>query len=202
MTDRSSQREQLIEQYRNINVDYDWWDGVYDQFKADMLAVGISVDTMRFSGFYSQGDGACFTGSLDSSVTYLDHHHEGQFPMLRKLMELGGDVYVRCQHRGRYYHEYCTTFGTEADLFYNCVESHSELQDAVVAAWQDLLDKELSDFEEAVTDQWRAYMRDLYHRLEEEYDHLTSDEVVWDTIVANELDVYEEADDDEYDEAA
>jgi len=33
---------------------------------------------------------------------------------------------------------------------------------------------------------------DLYRRLEKEYDYLTSDEAVWDAIVANDLDVIEE----------
>jgi hypothetical protein len=57
----------------------------------------------------------------------------------------------------------------------------------VAYAWQTELEYELEDFEEDITEQWRTYMRDLYRKLEAEYDHLTSDEAVWDTIEANEL---------------
>jgi hypothetical protein len=202
MTVTSSQRASLIEKHRDINIHHDWWDCTYADFAEDMKVVGIHVDSVYFSGFWSQGDGACFVGSLDNALTYLDHHHQDQFPMVRKLLELGGGVYVRCRHSGRHWHQYCTEFSTEADPFHNCVESRSELQDAVVEQWQDLLDKEMSDFEEAVIDQWRTYMADLYHRLEEEYDHLTSDDAVWESIVANELDVPDEDDGEDWDEAA
>ena len=52
----------------------------------------------------------------------------------------------------------------------------------------------MGDFETAVTEQWRTYMHELYRKLEAEYEYLTSDEAVWETITANEL--IEEVDDD------
>lgn len=202
MTVTSSQRASLIEKYRNINVDYDWWDSVYDMFREDMKAVGIGVQRMYFSGFYSQGDGACFEGSLGNALTYLDHHHKDQFPMIRKLLEAGGGLYVRCEHSGRYYHENCTSFWVDADTLTGMIDQPTEFHEQVVEQWQELLEDELSDFEKAVIDQWREYMGQLYSNLEEEYDHLTSDEAVWDAIEANELDQDLEDDEDEYDEAA
>jgi len=202
MTVTSSQRASLIEKYRYINVDYDWWDSVYDMFREDMKAVGIGVQRMYFSGFCSQGDGACFVGSLDSAHTYLDRHHKDQFPMIRKLLEAGGGLYVRCEHSGRYYHENCTSFWVDADTLTGMIDQPTEFHEQVVEQWQELLEDELSDFEKAVIDQWREYMGQLYSNLEEEYDHLTSDEAVWDAIEANELDQDLEDDEDEYDEAA
>jgi hypothetical protein len=47
-----------------------------------------------------------------------------------------------------------------------------------------------------VIEQWRTYMQDLYRKLEEEYDHLTSDEAVWETIEANELYDWEDYEDE------
>lgn len=202
MTVTSSQRASLIEKYRYINVDYDWWDSVYDMFREDMKAVGIDVQRMYFSGFYSQGDGASFEGSLDNAQTYLDRHHKDQFPMIRKLLEAGGGLYVKCEHSGRYYHEYCTSFWVDADTLTGILDQPTEFHERVAEQWQEMLEDELSDFEKAVIDQWREYMADLYSNLEEEYDHLTSDEAVWDAIEANELDQDLEDDEDEYDEAA
>jgi len=192
----SSQRTALLEKYRYINVEYDnWWDSVEDMFKEDMEKVGIYVATIFFSGFSSQGDGACFNGSLDNTLTYLDHHHQDQFPMIRKLLEHGGEVYAKCSHRGSYYHQYCTQFWVDADTLRGVVRQPTEFHEAIVDEWQRLLDKEVDDLADAITEQWRTYMQQLYRSLEEEHDCLISDEAVWDTIEANELDHDVEDDD-------
>ena len=73
------------------------------------------------------------------------------------------------------------------------VDQPTEFHETIVEQWQRQLEREIADFEEDVTEQWRTYMGDLYSRLEEEYDHLVSDEAVWETIEANELDQVEEA---------
>jgi hypothetical protein len=67
------------------------------------------------------------------------------------------------------------------------VDQPTDFHEAVVEEWQRLLGVELDDFEKDVTEQWRTYMQQLYRKLEAEYEHLTSDEAVWDTIEANEL---------------
>jgi hypothetical protein len=197
MTATSSQRASLIEKYRNINVDYDWWDSTYDMFKEDMKAVGIDVQRILFSGFWSQGDGACFEGSLEDRRKYLDHHHKGQYPMIRKLLENDGCVYVQCEHRGHYYHQYCTEFWVDADTLTGMLPQPTEFHEVIVEQWQEQLQDEMDAFEKAIIEQWRTYMGDLYRKLEEEYDYLVSDEAVWGTIEANELDQDLEADEDE-----
>lgn len=57
-------KDELIEKYRYMNVDggYDWWESIEEDLRSDMDAIGFTVDKMYFSGFWSQGDGACFTG--------------------------------------------------------------------------------------------------------------------------------------------
>jgi hypothetical protein len=188
MTVTSSQRTALLEKYRYINTEYDnWWDCVESDFVDEMKSVGIDVSGIHFSGFWSQGDGACFVGNLGDATVYLDHHHQGQYPMLRKLIEVGGGLYVKCRHEGRYYHENCTVIWADADTLTGMIDQPTEFHEQVVGEWQRLLGIELDDFEKDVTEQWRTYMRDLYRKLEEEYDHLTSDDVVWETIEANEL---------------
>lgn len=198
MTVELSRRTTLIERYRDINVDHhQWWDCVYSDVTEDMKAIGIGVRRMYFSGFWSQGDGACFMGNLDNTRAYLDHHHQDQYPMIRKLLEHGGEVYVRCDQSGHYHHEMCTSFWVDADTLTGILPQPTEFHVQIADQWQDLLAKEMDDFETDVTEQWRTYMRDLYRKLEEEYDHLTSDEAVWDTIEANELDT--DAEDEEED---
>lgn len=193
------QRERLIERHRYINVEYhEWWDCVYSDFKEDMREVGIDVWRIMFTGFWSQGDGACFEGGFANLRTYLDHHHKDQYPMIRKLLGHEGYVYARCEHRGRYYHENSTAFSIEHDTFYRLVECPTEFHETIVDTWDKQLEDEVSDLEKDVTEQWRTYMQDLYRKLEQEYDYLVSDEAVWETIEANELD----EDEEDLDEAA
>lgn len=195
----SEQRERLLEKYRYINVEHDeWWDCVYADFREDMKAVGINVTRMYFSGFWSQGDGACFEGLFDNVRTYLDHHHKDQYPVIRKLLEHDGEVYAQCEHRGHYYHENCTEFWVDMDTLTGMLPQPTEFHETIAEQWQSQLEDEVDAFEKDVTEQWRSYMQDLYRKLEAEYDHLVSDEAVWDTIEANELD----EDEEDWDEAA
>lgn len=197
--EKSEQRERLLEKHRYTNVEFgDWHEYVYEQFREDMKEVGIDVTNMYFSGFHSQGDGACFAGRFDDVRTYLDHHHKDQFPMIRKLLEHDGAVYAHCTHQGRYYHENCTSFWISADTLTGMVDQPTEFHEQIVEQWQKRLEIETDELEQAVTEQWRTYMQDLYHRLEEEHDYLTSDEAVWETIEANEWD----QDEEDWDEAA
>jgi len=108
--------------------------------------------------------------------------------MIRKLLDAGGGVYVTSEHKGRYFHEHCVSFWLDADTLRGTIDQPTEFHVEVVEAWQDLLDKEMDDFTTQVEEQWRTYMRDLYRKLEAEYDYLTSEDAIWDTIVANELD--------------
>lgn len=184
----SSQRTALLDKYRYINVEFDnWWDCVEADFTEDMKKIGVHVDKLYFSGFWSQGDGACFVGALSNALTYLDHHHKDQFPMIRKLLEHGGEVRAYSTRRGNYYHSNSVTVGAESDTFYNVMDQPTEFHTAVVEQWDEALTKEMADFENVISDQWRTYMDDVYRKLEAEYDYLTSDEAVWETLEANEL---------------
>jgi len=122
--------------------------------------------------------------------------------MIRKLLEHGGEVYAKCNQSGRCYHAHSTSFWVDADTLTGMIYQPTAFHERVVHEWQGLLYKEVNDFEDAVTEQWRTYMQDLYRNLEAEYDHLTSDEAVWDTIEANELDQDIEDDDEDCYEAA
>lgn len=194
-------KDRLIEEYRDINVDwdYDWYDCVYDDFKADMKEKGIYVESIYFSGFWSQGDGACFEGSVDDWDKFLDAHGY-DMPLLRKLREQGGGVGFYVRHSGRYYHEYCTTSSFDIDTFYDVVNARDDLTKAVVEALDSELEAETDGMETNLLEIFRGYMKGLYRSLEHEYDYLTSDEVVWESILASEL--YECDCEDELAEAA
>ena len=57
-------QEKLIEKNRDIYTDFDWYTVIYDNFSQNVeqdYGIEINIENIKFSGFYSQGDGASFT---------------------------------------------------------------------------------------------------------------------------------------------
>jgi hypothetical protein len=184
----------LIEKHRYINVYDGWWDYIYDDFKGRMESLGIAVRDIYFSGFWSQGDGACFEGRIDDMSLYLDKHfpEPDNYPMIKKLLAHGGSVLFDLQHRGHYYHENSIVASIQADDFWCLLDCPTEFHAQIVEQWDNMLTQEITEFETDVLTQLQGYMRELYRDLEKEYDYLVSDEAVWEAIEANELNLIEE----------
>ena len=188
-------RTELLEKHRDINVHDDWWQPTYDAFADDMRLKGIRVYRMFFSGFSSQGDGACFVGHVDDWTVFLPTVGV-TCPAVIALAKEHWSLSVA--HRGRYTHEHSTHF----DIYmpspednggyggYSFSDAHCpwDADDIRTKAWLALLQQvDYDKLEEDVQEAFRDHMRDLYKRLEEEYEYLTSDEVVWESIKANGL---------------
>lgn len=188
------QQQKILSKHRYILTEHDWWDCVYDDFKTDMAVIGIEVERMFFSGFSSQGDGACFEGKVEDWSLFL--------PSVGRdcpaLIKLATDAwYFSVKHRGHYYHENCTDFDVDMrhptgnldeDFWFGngvYVPYPSEIQ---TAAWVAILRQYNYEYmEEEFTEIFKQHMRSLYRRLEVEYDNLTSDECVLETLEANDL---------------
>lgn len=186
-----SSRRQLLDTHRDINTDHDWWDSEYAEFKEDMCKIGIYVRNIYFSGFWSQGDGAMFEGHVDNWDSFLASLGMKQ-AALTKHARTHFDFYV--DHVGPYAHEHCTEFEallrlpSEYDSAEEFLEWHGtgeELHDAVMVAALSAFSTE--DLEQRFTESFKDHMRALYRRLETEYEYLTSDEAVLDSLDANDL---------------
>ena len=188
-----------LDKYRHINVEHiDWWDCVYESFREGMKEHGIDVDKMYFSGFWSQGDGACFEGRVEDWDLFLKKLGYTNPTLIRHAKNHWS---FKVDHSGHYYHENCTHFngdlpmpdGYDNDEFvrmFSPYEGEFKSQ-----AWLAVLtDGVHADFESTFIDTFKDHMRTLYRKLEQEYDYLTTDEAVRETIVANDL--QEESDDD------
>lgn len=187
---------ELIEKHRDINVEHiEWWDCVYDCFKEDMAQAGIEVRDMCFSGFWSQGDGASFIGYIHNNKEFFRVHDisEDDYPAIHRLLAYDGGFSIDINRSmSRYVHE--NTVSAEilaADGFVHILPS-DDFRDHIISQWDEELNREYDRLQEEVTGIIRDYCRQLYKSLEDEYDYLTSDEAVWEAIVANELDQPEE----------
>jgi hypothetical protein len=185
--------QELIEKYRDINVNHDWWDFVEEDFKEKMEANGIEVDKIYFSGFWSQGDGACFEGYISCTETFLDKcckplpDGTDEYPTIRVVVANGGRVRLTVRHSGHYYHENCTSWSMDMDYPSNVLPTPTDFHQQVVEQYDKLFEAEADAFEKEATMILKGFMRALYRELEQEHDHLTSDEAVTDTIIANDL---------------
>lgn len=184
--DFTDEQRELIEKHRDINVEHiNWWDSTFDYFAEEMLLKGIDPDDFAFSGFWSQGDGASFCGRIDMALFMKAHNLEQEY-QAAYFFAVEDEISAKLYRQGtRYSHE-----NTVDIQIYDDIMNHYE-DDDLRCSVHSIMEHEycdnLADFEEAVIKICRGHMRDLYKSLEKEYEYLTSDEAVWETIEANEL---------------
>lgn len=129
--------------------------------------------TIYYSGFSSQGDGACFEGSY-AYVKGCAKAIRDYAPKDETLHRIADDlaeaqrksfyrIRATMEHRGHYYHSGCMR-----------VEHHG---DNPAARHED---------EESVTQAMRDFADWIYKQLEADYDYRMSDEAVDESILANE----------------
>ena len=164
----------VIENYRYSILNYEWYEPTIDTITEILSMIGVDEANIRFSGFSSQGDGAHFEGRYEykpGSLTTI----KTEFPtytelhqIVTRLQELQRpNFYKLCaivKHSGHYQHEMCTD-----------IDVHTNNGDEVTHE----VDTELTEI-------LREFMRWSYQLLESEYDYLTSDEQVRESMINNE----------------
>lgn len=158
--------------FREGYPDYEWWDCVYADAKAIGKILGITIDEISFSGFWSQGDGACFEGRYQ----YNKHWKKklaAYAPEAKEILTIGRRLqdeqrahkYKIAANISKHTHRYCheNTVSTET---YNV-----DTGDFISAPY--------------VGELFKMLMRWIYSNLEKEYEYLTSDEHVAENIMAN-----------------
>lgn len=211
MTEYTPKQQRLIEKHRDINVEHgDWWDCTYDSFIEDMALIGFDIASrgsrqrwgkqcsepaIYFSGFWSQGDGACFEGSVTDMRKFIDAADLGTAATI-----LADRLSLSVRTGGNYCHSGTMSADAEIDdsgLDVGDDEQPDDVKEAMAVQSYRIFD--LAAFEQGGLDFLRRKADELYRQLEEEHTHLTSDEAVWDSIEANELDKDEEDEDDDED---
>lgn len=156
----------------------------FTQRQIKLMGGGVRHEpTIYYSGFCSQGDGACFEGSYsyakgaekkiksetgDSEHELVRIAHELQVIQRRHFYRLEATV----KHRGHYYHEFCTEIDVDGNNDRNCLGNDTTC--------------------EAVRELLRAFMKWMYRSLEREYEWRMADEQVDDAITGNEYEFNED----------
>lgn len=169
----------------------DWYDFIYDDFEQICRILGVELKTrpvklmgggtrqqpcIYFSGFWSQGDGACFEARYayaKGAARRIREHAPKDESLHRIADRLYGVQHANIfqlradtRHRGHYYHAYCMEVSVERDS----------------PNWQAMTD----GAEEAVTECLRDLAGWLYRQLEREWDYMMSDDYADEGIAANE----------------
>jgi hypothetical protein len=185
-------REQARAWYRDAAACDDWHECVFDDFKVICTILGIRLKTRTvrlfgggtrqkpciwFTGFASQGDGACFECSYAyaKNAPKVIRTHAPEDSELHRLADALQAIQRRnfyqlragVSQRGRYSHEYSMSIVVERDSSNN----------------QEMT----ADAEDAVAELMRDLARWLYRQLEREHEYRTSDDVTDDAIIANEF---------------
>lgn len=153
-----------------------WYESVVEDAKTIAALMGIEIKDVNFSGFWSQGDGASFTGSYawrSGSVQAVKEHapqDETLHAIAAALQKVQAPNFYRLTasiaHRGHYSHEYCMAIDVDGVL--------------------------VADAEETLKDTLRDYARWIYRQLEKEYEYRTSEEALIEDANANEYEFTED----------
>jgi len=154
----------IIDNYRDINIDYEWWDSDFEDFTEILEILGFYKIDIRFSGFAHQGDGASFTG-------YFEPARKSELKRrLKKALKYAPNL---------------PDFGYEKMQF-----DDDELQERSLEVYRISRhyshDGTISSDNEDLKEFARDFSRYIYKQLEAQHDYLTSDDAVKETILANE----------------
>lgn len=158
-------------------------DCVIDDAKECFKLLGIRVDRVFYSGFWSQGDGACFEGAFyasDFQPGKLEEHapkDEELHRIAKQFQELVSQLphsSFQVKHHGHYSHSHCTEFDIDLGL--------DEDEDVLPVTFDEEDIKELA----------RDCMDWIYSQLQKEFEYQNADEQVDESIRANEYEFTED----------
>lgn len=182
-------RLKALEAFADFNIDDDWYRFNLENFAAlgKLLGLTIPVKDIYFRGFYSQGDGSGFSADVDlpslfkaiKSAEWINEYPNTGLefvlppvrPLVLKLIENATiDVIASIKKPRSYYgvSAEVTDYLPQRQPHYIHIENESEKLETWLQEFADLLN------------------RFLYKSLEQEYDYLTSEEAIVESIKANE----------------
>jgi len=180
-----SAKEKARDSYRDVNLDHGWHELILDYAKKTASILGIFINDINFSGFYSAGDGASFSGSYRYEKGGLkkikEHAPLDHAPLDKELHK----ITLNLQKLQK-----VNFFQLRADITKSRRYSHSGTMTASV--WRE----DGKDFDDDTECELLSLMQNfadwIYSRLQNEYDWLTSDEVIDEFIISNEFNFYED----------
>lgn len=190
--------QDFIDAHRAFNVGHDWWDSVYSDFHQICEILGIDLDKNEpsFSGFWSQGDGASWTGAYNAVGRRIPTYDlapqkiREHAPKDEELHRIADEL---CLLARVYFPTYIQVSRNIGHYVHSSTMNVETLELCVGGEWyadyhdHGIADEVLDHVNDTLQDLFRALAGWLYTTLETEYDYLTSDEAVIESLEANEI---------------
>lgn len=188
--------------------DYRWWDYIYAEMSEVGKQLGFHIGEeyrqhqsrceyeINFSGFYSQGDGACWKGKIvirDWLENYKPDDPRG-FIVVALIDNGWIEPYLKVGTRFSHTHEgsmYIDEGSIDSLRHYSEGEARvldkGMFEGASVENLFDVADEQyICELEREMLESARSFARTIYERLRDEYEHMQSDEYLTELCEANE----------------
>ena len=162
----------------------DWADWIKENYEAEMKCEGIKVDNFYWDISYSQGDGANFDGHvivhewLEANPQYMERYQA----LYLACEQDGSYVSVRTGNRGHNMHFNLTEswWGTDPCGIFNGLDKDT---------WCELVIEQgdAASVEDEIRSTCERFMSDMYDKLRDEYENVTSEESFIDSCECNEI---------------
>lgn len=200
----SARAQQKAREWFCETLDYEWWEHSYEHAKQSGTERGFDIDDIRFSGFWSQGDGASWTGCVYIKQ-FLDYHLKednpdfGRYFVLQAIIAENNDWVASYTNVNRYGFHYVhdNTMRLESIGYSNLedldADAEERLQEEGPLQRANIyqlfkgadIDHLIDALETWILEEAQAYARQIYKDLESEHEHLTSDEMLAENAEAN-----------------
>lgn len=175
-------KDKIIKKHQDINVDFEWYDGILYGWKQKLTEIGFMNPEINFSGFWSQGDGASFTCDyidIKKMAEYSKEFTQREVNVLYALWNYGYIEAKISRNTHHYYHKYTIT---------------NEFYDGAMPVRYKHLQKLVDELRTYIDSIILYLCDDIYQELEDNYDYLTSEAAILETIEANDYEFYENGD--------
>ncbi len=172
----------------------DWHECIYDDFIEDMKELGVMVEAMWYSGFWSQGDGASWEGRVDMQA-YLLHTMEDNLQrevLLQAMREGYTNNTLLIQHKIKHYvHNGCMyidgaleVYAGDEECFAGGVFAGANVVERMEALeWNE---NALTELTSEVLAWAKKKTKELYKNLKTKYKYQRSDEYLKEMCDSNE----------------
>lgn len=168
-------KAKAVESLRDINVDYDnWHDYIIEDYTEKLEALGYRDIKIFYSGFWSQGDGACYTATVDIYEWLKAHKLSNKYKALFNVSKEGG-ISATISHSSRYYYSTSTS-----------------LEESGIWEESEKVQSQYYEIEKLILAEREQMGNELYRALESAYEEERKDENVINTIEANEYSFLED----------
>ena len=162
----------------------DWADWIKEDYESQMQVYGIKVDRFVWSISYSQGDGAAFDGHvslyawMEANPQYIE-----RYPALYLACKQDGSyLTLRTGKRGMYMHTNMTEYmyETSPEGVFGMLDEDT---------WHELVNDQYDSagLEDEIKSMCERFMQDMYDRLRDEYENITSEDAFIESCECNEI---------------